>query len=157
MAVHLLPRQKFLLALLSPRMNILDTILLTDTQHFAATTGLVLAPGAIAARAAGVRTTSATLAWGLGIVLGAMTIVFLVHASLTLALVLLLVAALVATPLARRRPVLPEVPGRAGVWCAGAVLGCFSGTSRARSAVTASFTSHGSASSSSSGTSTSRP
>jgi Family of unknown function (DUF6541) len=91
--------------------------------RLALATGLVLAPGAIAARAVGVRTTSATLAWGLGLVLGAMTLVFLVHASLTLALVLLLVAALVATPLARRRPALPEVPGRAGVWCAGAVLG----------------------------------
>ncbi len=34
--------------------------------RLAAATGLVLAPGAIVARAVGVRSTSATLAWGLG-------------------------------------------------------------------------------------------
>ena len=44
--------------------------------RLAAATGLVLAPGAIAARAVGVRSTSATLAWGLGIVFGAMGVVF---------------------------------------------------------------------------------
>ena len=52
-----------------------------------------------------------------------MTVVFAVHASLTLALVLLLVAALVAAPFAVRRPPVPEIPGRAWVWAAGAVLG----------------------------------
>ncbi len=91
--------------------------------RLAAATGLVLAPGAIAARAVGVRSTSATLAWGLGIVFGAMGIVFVVHASLTLALVLLAVVAVVAAPFAIRRPVVPPLPGRAGVWLAGAVLG----------------------------------
>ena len=91
--------------------------------RLAIATGLVLAPGAIAARAVGVRSTSATLAWGLGIVFAAMTVVFAVHASLTLALVLLLVAALVAAPFAIRRPPVPEIPGRAWVWAAGAVLG----------------------------------
>ena len=91
--------------------------------RLAAATGLVLAPGAIAARAVGVRSTSATLAWGLGIVFGAMGIVFVVHASLTLALVLLAVVAVVAAPVAIRRPVVPPLPGRAGVWLAGAVLG----------------------------------
>ena len=91
--------------------------------RLAAATGLVLVPGAIAARAVGVRSTSATLAWGLGIVFGAMGIVFVVHASLTLALVLLAVVAVVAAPAAIRRPVVPPLPGRAGVWLAGAVLG----------------------------------
>ena len=91
--------------------------------RLAAATGLVLAPGAIAARAMGVRSTSATLAWGLGIVFGAMGVVFLVHASLTLGLVLLAVAAVVAAPFAIRRPVVPPLPGRASVWVAGAVLG----------------------------------
>jgi hypothetical protein len=91
--------------------------------RLALATGLVLAPGAIAARAVGVRSTSATLAWGLGIVFAAMTVVFAVHASLTLALVLLLVAALVAAPFAHRRPRVPEIPGRAWVWAAGVVLG----------------------------------
>jgi hypothetical protein len=91
--------------------------------RLAAATGLILAPGAIAARAAGVRSTSATLAWGLGTVFGAMGVVFLVHASLTLALVLLAIAALVAAPFAFRRPVVPPLPGRAAVWVAGALLG----------------------------------
>ncbi len=91
--------------------------------RLAAATALVLAPGAIAARAVGVRSTSATLAWGLGIVFGAMGVVFLVHASLMLALVLLAVAALAAAPFAIRREALPQLPGRAGVWAAGAVLG----------------------------------
>lgn len=91
--------------------------------RLAAATALVLAPGAILARAVGVRSTSATLAWGLGVVFGAMGVVFLVHASLTLALVLLLVTALCAAPFALRAPVLPAVPGRAAVWAAGIVLG----------------------------------
>ena len=91
--------------------------------RLALATGLVLAPGAIAARAVGVRSTSATVAWGLGIVFAAMTVVFAVHASLTLALVLLLVAALAAAPFAHRRPRVPEIPGRAWMWAAGAVLG----------------------------------
>jgi hypothetical protein len=91
--------------------------------RLALATGLVLAPGAIAARAVGVRSTSATLAWGLGIVFAATGVVFLVHASLTLALVLLAVAALAAAPFAVRRAPLPELPGRARVWTGGAVLG----------------------------------
>ena len=70
------------------------------------------------------RSTSATLAWGLGIVFAAMTVVFAVHASLTLALVLLLVAALVAAPFARPPAArCPRSPGARGVWAAGAVLG----------------------------------
>ena len=91
--------------------------------RLAAATGLVLAPGAIAARAVGVRSTSATLAWGLGIVFGAMAIVFLVHASLTLALVLLAVAALVAAPFAIRCAAVRPLPRRLRVWLAGAALG----------------------------------
>ena len=91
--------------------------------RLAIATGLVLAPGAIAARAVGVRSTSATMAWGLGIVFAAMAVVFAVHASLTLALTLLVVAAVVAAPFAIRRPALPELPGRPWVWAGGAVLG----------------------------------
>ncbi len=91
--------------------------------RLALATGIVLAPGAILARALGVRSTSATLAWGLGAVFGAMGIVFLVHASLTLALVLLLVTAAGAAPFARRHPVVPLIPGRAMMWAGGIVLG----------------------------------
>ncbi|WP_411276759.1 DUF6541 family protein [Gaiella sp.] len=91
--------------------------------RLAAATALVLAPGAILARAVGVRSTSATVAWGLGVIFGAMGVVFLVHASLTLALVLLLVTALCAAPFARRRTTAPPIPGRLFVWGAGVVLG----------------------------------
>ena len=91
--------------------------------RLAVATGLVLAPGAILARVVGVRSTSATLAWGLGVVFGAMGVVFLVHASLTLALVLLLVTAICAAPFAIRRQVVPAIPGRPVVWGAGIVLG----------------------------------
>ena len=91
--------------------------------RLALATGIVLAPGAIFARVVGVRSTSATFAWGLGVVFGAMGVVFLVHASLTLALVLLLVTALCAAPFARRQPVVPLIPGRAMMWASGIVLG----------------------------------
>ena len=91
--------------------------------RLALATGLVLMPGAILARALGVRSTSATLAWGLGAVFGAMGVVFVVHASLTLALVLLAVVALAAAPFAIRRAIVPPIPGRTAVWVAGALLG----------------------------------
>ena len=91
--------------------------------RLAGATAIVLAPGAILARAVGVRSTSATLAWGLGVIFAAMGLVFLVHASLTLAIVLLLVTAICGTPLALRRRATPPIPGRALVWAAGIVLG----------------------------------
>ena len=52
-----------------------------------------------------------------------MGVVFLVHASLTLALGLLVLAALGAPPLARRQPPAPLIPGRAMMWVGGIVLG----------------------------------
>jgi len=91
--------------------------------RLAVATGLVLAPGAIAARAVGVRSTSATVAWGLGIVFGAMTVVFVVHGTLSLVLLLMLVAAVVALLFARRRLPEAKLPGRTAVWAAGIVLG----------------------------------
>ncbi|MCY7303711.1 MAG: hypothetical protein LH654_11910 [Thermoleophilia bacterium] len=91
--------------------------------RLAAATAIVLAPGAILARAVGVRSTSAALAWGLGVIFATMGVVFLVHASLTLALVLLLVIALCGVPFALRRPVVPAIPGRPFVWAGGIVLG----------------------------------
>ena len=91
--------------------------------RLAAATGLVLAPGAIVARAVRVRSTSATVAWGLAIVFGALAVTFLVHGSLTLTLVVLLVVAVAAAPLAKRRAWLPPLPGRPVVLVAGVVLG----------------------------------
>lgn len=91
--------------------------------RLAVATGIVLAPGAIVARALGVRGTSATLAWGLAVVFGALGLTFLVQGSLALTLVLLLLAGAVAAVPALRRPALPTLPGRWQVWLAGAVLG----------------------------------
>ena len=91
--------------------------------RLALATAIVLAPGAVVARAVGVRSTSATLAWGLGAVFGAMGIVFLFHASLTLALVVLFLTAVCALPFARRHPVIPLIPGRGMMWVGGIVLG----------------------------------
>ena len=59
---------------------------------FAATACLLL-PGALVARALRVPGFSAALAWALGALFAAMTVVFLVHSSLGLALVLLAVVA----------------------------------------------------------------
>ena len=91
--------------------------------RLAIATGIVLAPGAVLARALGVRSTSATLAWGLTLVFGALWVTFLLQASLTLTLVLILVAGAAAAVPALRRPALPDLPGRWQVWVAGAVLG----------------------------------
>ena len=83
---------------------------------------VVLAPGALVARALGVRRLSATLAWSLALVFAALAVTFLVSASLDLTLVLLVVAGLAALPLARRGGGV-GVPGRGWILAAGAVLG----------------------------------
>jgi hypothetical protein len=57
--------------------------------RLAAATACLLLPGALLARALRVRLFSAVLAWSLGAIFVAMALVFLVHASLTLALILL--------------------------------------------------------------------
>jgi hypothetical protein len=80
-------------------------------------------PGAIVARALGVRSVSATLAWTLALLFGALSVVFLLTTSLTPALVLLLLAGAVALPFARRAPRAERIPGRWWVFGAGAVLG----------------------------------
>jgi hypothetical protein len=68
-----------------------------------AATLVLLIPGAFLSRALGVRGFSGALAWTMAILFGATAVTFAVHASLTLTLVLLLVAALAATPFAARR------------------------------------------------------
>jgi hypothetical protein len=83
---------------------------------------VVLAPGALVARALGVRRLSATLAWSLALVFAALAVTFLVSASLDLTLVLLVVAGLAALPFARRGGGV-GVPGRGWILAAGAVLG----------------------------------
>ena len=81
---------------------------------------VVLAPGAAVARALGIRSFAATVAWGLALVFGALALTFLVSASLTFTLVLLLAAGLAALPFARRRHA-PHVrmPGRGPVLARG--------------------------------------
>ena len=84
---------------------------------------VLLLPGALVARALGSRSLSATLGWTLAILFGALIVVLVVGASLTLALLLLLVGGAVAAPFARRAPRPDRIPGRWWVFLAGAVLG----------------------------------
>lgn len=91
--------------------------------RLALATAVVLAPGAAVARALGLRGAAPTLAWAFGLLFAALGFTFLLEASLTLALVLLLAAGLVALPFARRAPRPERLPGRAWVFAAGVVLG----------------------------------
>ena len=91
--------------------------------RLALATAVVLAPGAVVARALGRRGVSATVAWGLALVFAALGLTFLVHGSLALTFVLLLVMGLVAVPFALRAEPVPGVPGSLLVWGAGVVLG----------------------------------
>jgi Family of unknown function (DUF6541) len=102
---------------------------------------VVLAPGAVVARALGVRRAAATLAWSLVVVFGALAATFLLSASLDLTLVLVLAAGVAAAPAAVRRTRLDRrdrrpaeegklqlatcafARGRRAVFAAGAVLG----------------------------------
>jgi uncharacterized protein DUF6541 len=92
--------------------------------RLALATAVVLAPGWAIARALGVRGAAASLAWGLAAIFGALTVTFVVSGSLTLTLVLLLLAGAAALPGARRRPrrrgVLPGAPVAAAL---GVLLG----------------------------------
>jgi hypothetical protein len=93
-------------------------------------TFVVLLPGAVVARAFGHRSTSATLAWGLGCVFVAWAAVFTLHRSIHLAVVVLaLIAVAAAAAFVQRRlrePVWRGRPSsRAPVWLFGVVLGWF--------------------------------
>ena len=70
--------------------------------RLAAATALLLAPGALIARAVGTPGVSAALAWSLAALFGALAAVFAFGTSLSLALALLAVATLAAAPLAWR-------------------------------------------------------
>ena len=65
-------------------------------------TAVVLAPGWLLARALGVRSVSATLAWSLVVVFGALALTFALGSTLTLTFVVLVIVALAA--LWRRGP-----------------------------------------------------
>jgi hypothetical protein len=91
--------------------------------RLALATAVVLAPGAAIARALGVRTVSATLAWALAAIFAALGVTFLAGGSLALTLGVLLAAGAVALPFARRASRAEIVPGRWWVLGAGVVLG----------------------------------
>jgi hypothetical protein len=84
---------------------------------------VVLAPGALLARALGVRGAAAALAWALVLVFASLAVTFAVSASLDLTLALLLASGLVALPFAIRRPPPRPIPGRAWVFAAGTLFG----------------------------------
>ena len=91
--------------------------------RLALATAVVLAPGAVIARALGVRGASAMLAWALAVVFAALAVTFLAGATLTLTLLLVLAAGAAALPFVRRAPRGEPVPGRWWVLAAGALLG----------------------------------
>jgi hypothetical protein len=86
---------------------------------------VVLAPGWMLARALGVRSASASLAWSLVVVFGALLVTFALGATLNVTLVLFLVAAVAALAIRRFRgwPRAETVPGRARAIFWGAVVG----------------------------------
>ncbi|MEJ7569999.1 MAG: hypothetical protein WKF41_17260, partial [Gaiellaceae bacterium] len=91
--------------------------------RLALATAVVLTPGWAIARALGIRSVSATLAWALAALFGALAVTFLVGGSLALTLVLLLGVAVAALVAGRRAPQGERIPGRWWIFGAGAVLG----------------------------------
>jgi hypothetical protein len=93
--------------------------------RLALATGLVLAPGWALARALGVRSLAATLAWSLTLLFGALGLTFLLQSTLTLTLALLAVAAISALCLDFVRRIRTEhaIPGRWIAAVGGAAVG----------------------------------
>jgi len=81
-----------------------------------AATACLLLPGAVISRALGVNGLAATLAWAMTALFGATAVMFAVHGSLWLALILLVVLTGAAVPFALRRP------GESSPWRAGVVV-----------------------------------
>ena len=88
-----------------------------------AATIVVLLPGGLVAEALGFRSAAATLAWTLASLTFALGVVFLLHASLSVALWILLALALGALALAPRRPRTKRMTASGLVLGAGIVLG----------------------------------
>ncbi len=84
---------------------------------------VLLLPGAIVARAFGLRGAAVTVTWSLALLFGALALTFAAGASLSLTLVLLLAAGGVALRFARRAPRPERLRGRFWVFRAGALLG----------------------------------
>jgi hypothetical protein len=81
-----------------------------------AATACLLLPGAVISRALGVNGLAPTLAWAMTALFGATAVMFAVHGSLWLALILLVVLTGAAVPFALRRP------GESSPWRAGVVV-----------------------------------
>jgi hypothetical protein len=82
----------------------------------------LLLPGVLVSRALGVSSLAGAFAWAMTAVFGATAVMFAVHGSLWLALILLAVLALAALPFAMRRPTEPSL-WRAGVLLLGVAAG----------------------------------
>nr|MDQ4030049.1 hypothetical protein [Actinomycetota bacterium] len=91
--------------------------------RLAAATAVVLAPGVLIARALRLPGASAALVWGLAALAAALVATFLVHASMSLALLLLGVVALAVLPFAWRAPAFRRPEG----WALVALLGILYG------------------------------
>jgi hypothetical protein len=88
-------------------------------------TALVLAPGWLLARSIGIRSASATLAWSLVVVFGALAATFALGGRLALTLLLLAIVAAVAVAIAAQRGFrrAEPVPGRSRAFFWGGIVG----------------------------------
>ena len=91
--------------------------------RLALATGILLLPGAVVARALGLRGAAVTLVWSLTLLFAALAVTFAAGASLSLTLVLLLAAGGVALRFVRRAPRPERLPGRWWMLRAGIALG----------------------------------
>ncbi|MEI8105466.1 MAG: hypothetical protein WCH31_06460 [Actinomycetes bacterium] len=97
---------------------------MTEYLRLAAATAVVLAPGFLIARAFGQRSTSATLAWAFAAIFAAWTVVFVVHGTISLALVVLGAIGVIALLRGHRRPQpFTLVAGHGTVLAVGLLLG----------------------------------
>src|SRR3989454_8201272 len=85
-----------------PRSTLFPYTTLFRSLRLVAASLVLLLPGALVARAARLRGASATVAWGLGALGPALLLVFVVHSSILLALLVLGVVGLLALPFALR-------------------------------------------------------
>jgi hypothetical protein len=88
-------------------------------------TALLLAPGWLVARALGLRSAAASVAWSLALIFGALAVTFAIGGTIDLTLALVAMAALAAAVplLLRRWPEAASAPGRTAALAAGALLG----------------------------------
>ena len=98
--------------------------MILDYVRLAAGTAVVLLPGALVARAAGRRSTSTTVVFGLAAIFAVWAVVFTVHGDIVLALWLLGAIGAVALALSLRRPApRPATRGAGPVFAFGVALG----------------------------------